>query len=154
MKSGEPKRSTAQGFWTFSANYFRAAEIVRRSGARRIEMPARQLYGQSLELALKAFLLKRGVPLDDVRSLSHRLTDIVGRARARRLGTEVKLTARDLSLIALLNENYSSHRFRYIESGSTSAPELNALAALTERVVSGLERYCMGKVWGRHTHAG
>lgn len=154
MRPGDPKRSTAHGFWTFAADYYRAAEVVRNTKGRELSMPARHLYGQSLELALKAFLLKRGVPLDEVRGLSHRLNDIVSLARQRRLGTEVKLDARDIALISLLNQNYSAHRFRYIESGTTRVPELSALAVLTERIVGDLERYCTGHVWGRYQHAG
>ena len=55
-------------------------------------LPALQLYGQSLELALKAFLLKRGTSLDEVERLRHRLAEILAAARRRRLGTCVKLT--------------------------------------------------------------
>lgn len=146
--SADPKRSTAHGFWRYSANYFQAGEAVRQSPGRPLTMPALQLYGQSIELALKAFLLKRGVPLGTVRTLSHRLDDAVRAARMRRLGTQVKLSREDVGLIVLLNANYALHRFRYIESGSTRLPELEAIASVARRLVSGLERYCTGMVWG------
>jgi HEPN domain-containing protein len=144
----DPKRSTAHGFWAFSAQYFLAAEAVRGAPGRELSMPIRQLYGQSIELALKAFLLKRGLPLVDVRALSHRLKDILTSARQRRLGNEVKLSVHDVALIVLLNDSYSTHRFRYIESGSSRLPEIPALASVAEKVVGGLEEYCTGKAWG------
>lgn len=65
----------------------------------------------------------------------------------------MRLNARDLTLIALLDQNYSSHRFRYIVTGTMRVPELDALASVTERVVGGLERYCTGMVWGRYKNA-
>ena len=146
--SADPKRSTAHGFWRYSVNYFHAGEAVRHSPGRPLPMPALQLYGQSIELSLKAFLLKRGVPLTTVRTLSHRLDDAIRVARRRRLGTQVKLRREDVDLIVLLNANYALHRFRYIESGSTRLPELEAIASVSRRLVAGLEKYCTGMVWG------
>jgi hypothetical protein len=144
----DPKRSTAHGFWRYAVGYYHAGEAVREAPGRPLTMPALQLYGQSIELSLKAFLLKRGVPLTAVRTLSHRLEDILSAARLRRLGTQVKLTRMDLDLIALLGVNYALHRFRYMESGPTKVPELEAIAAVAERLVASLEKYCTGMVWG------
>lgn len=141
-------RSTAHGFWRYSAEYYHAAEAVRGAKGRDLLMPALQLYGQTIELALKAFLLKRGVPFADVKKLSHRLTDILALARKRKLGTEVKLSQRDVALIQLLGTNYATHRFRYIELGPTLVPLLTDIAPVCQHLVAGLERYCTGKVWG------
>lgn len=144
----DPARTTAHGFWTYARDYFLAAEIVRKAPGRKMPSPTLQLYGQSIELALKAFLLKRGTTLSQVKVLSHRLDETLSAARKRRLGTEVKLSSNDLALIRLLSLNYSIHRFRYIESGATRVPELTHIASICERLVLGLERYCTGMVWG------
>ena len=143
----DPARSTPAGYWRFSAEYFLAAQAV-QAKSHKLLAPTLQLYGQALELALKAFLLKRGVTLAQVEGMRHPLADILKFSRNRRLGTEVKLTANDIALINLLSENYAKHRFRYIVTGSTRVPEPRYIAALCERVIAGLERYCTGYLWG------
>ena len=143
----DASRSTPAGYWRFAAEYFLAAQAVHNS-LPKLSTPALQLYGQSLELALKAFLLKRGVSLEVVASLRHRLAEILKMARRRKLGTHVKLRAHELALVNLLSENYAIHRFRYIVTGATRVPDLNYLAPICERLVAGLERYCTGYSWG------
>ena len=63
-------RTTPHGFWRFSADYLLAAEIAfaRLHDHGHIFFPVLQLYATSLELGLKAFLLKRGATLNQVRA--------------------------------------------------------------------------------------
>ncbi len=143
----DPARSTPTGYWHLSAQYFHAAEAVRAT-PKNLMFPTLQLYGQSIELCLKAFLLKRGNTLAEVNGMRHRLSQIVAVARKRRLGTEVKLSDHDLALINLLNQNYATHRFRYIVTGPTSIPDPSYIASISERLLSGLELYCTGIAWG------
>ena len=143
----DPSRSTPAGYWRFSAEYFHAAEAVRAT-PKDLNIPTLQLYGQSIELCLKAFLLKRGTTLEEVNGMRHRLSDIVALARKRRLGTKVKLSSHDIAQINLLNQNYATHRFRYIVTGPTSIPDPSYIAPIAERLLSGLELYCTGMAWG------
>jgi hypothetical protein len=147
--SFDPSRSTPAGYWHFAAQYFRAAEAV-RAAPQALTFPSLQLYGQSIELCLKAFLLRRGTTLAEVNGMRHRLSEIVAAARKRRLGTQVKLSSHDLALINLLNENYATHRFRYIVTGATRIPQPSYIAPISERLLSGLEFYCTGVKRGIH----
>ena len=61
----DPSRSTPRGYWRFAAEYYLAGEAARQAFPA-LWTPILQLYAQSLELALKAFLLKRGASLEDV----------------------------------------------------------------------------------------
>ncbi len=142
-----PDRSTPAGYWRVAAEYAVAAKSV-QSVSDRLLFPTLQLHGQAIELSLKAFLLKRGMKLQDVETMRHRLTQALKVARSRRLGTEVKLSRRDVMLIQLLDLNYSKHRFRYIVTGATQVPDTALLAQLSERLVLGLEHYCTGMQWG------
>ena len=142
----DPLRSTPMGYWHLAAQYFQAAEAVRAST--KLMFPTLQLYGQSIELVLKSFLLKRGVSLGDVERMRHRLHEITAVSRRRRLGLQVKLSANDLALIALLSESYSTHRFRYIVTGSLRVPEVKRIASIAERLLLALESYCAGSSWG------
>jgi len=143
----DPSRSTPAGYWRFAAEYFLAARAVHTS-LPKLATPALQLYGQSLELALKAFLLKRGVSLETVAAMRHRLAEILKLSRRHKLGTQVKLSPHDIDLVNLLSENYASHRFRYIVTGATRVPDLTYIAPVCERLVAGLELYCTGFSWG------
>jgi HEPN domain-containing protein len=151
-------RSTPHGFWRFAADYYFAAEAVRTFPGPELLMPALQLYGQAIELALKAFLMQRGNSLQEVKNLSHGLSEILLQARKRKLGREIKLTRSDIALIDLLDINYVAHRFRYIQSGSTRVPTLLSISKVTERILAGLEKYCTGACrglkWNRRGYSG
>ena len=143
----DPSRSTPVGYWHFAKQYFQVAEAVRKE-EQSLMLPALQLYGQSIELALKSFLLKRGETLERVESLRHKLNQLLALARRRRLGLQVKLSANDVALIDLLNENYVRHRFRYIVTGVAQVPQPAHIAVLVERLLVGLERYCANSSCG------
>ncbi len=139
-------RTTPHGFWRFSANYLLAARIVEvkiyEEG--QLLFPTLQLYGIVIEFALKAFLLKRGLALNDVRSLSHNLTKTLALARRHKLGREVKLDRREIAAIQILDINYSSHRLRYIVTGATKTPQLIYIERAARSLVLGLEFLCTG----------
>lgn len=144
----DPSRSTPHGFWRYAAEYFHAAEAVRKTPGKELLTPALQLYGQSIELALKAFLLKRGASLSEVKNISHSLSKALREARRRKLGTEVKLSQSEIKLIYLLDSNYSNHRFRYIVTGPNRVPQLSSISKVCNHLVAELERYCTGMTWG------
>ena len=147
-------RSTPHGFWRFSANYLLAARAVdvRIKEQGQLFFPVLQLYATSIELSLKAFLLKRGEPLAKVRALSHNLTKILALARRRKLGRSVKLDRYEIAAIQILNITYSTHQLRYIEAGSTTVPQLIYIARAARELVLGLELLCTGQS-GRLKHA-
>lgn len=147
-------RSTPHGFWRFAANYMLAARVVevKIHEEGQLFFPTLQLYGIAIELALKAFLLKRGLTPNQVRSLSHDLKKILSLARRRKLGREVKLDRREVAAIHGLNINYSNHRLRYIETGATKTPQLVDIERAAKELVLGLEFLCTGQK-GRLAHA-
>jgi hypothetical protein len=61
---------------------------------------------------------------------------------------QVKLSANDVALINLLSESYVRHRFRYVVTGSLRVPQSAHIAAVAERLLVGLERYCANSSWG------
>lgn len=140
-------RSSPQGFWRYSADYLLAARCVdtHLHKSARVHFPTLNLYGIAIELSLKAFLLKRGKSLKDVKGLSHDLDKAVTMARTHKLGREVKLDKNELVAIKVLNITYSSSRLRYIDSGTSSVPVLLYLSRAAERLVVDLEMFCTGK---------
>src|SRR5439155_16728455 len=122
----DPARSTAHGFWRFAANYLLAARLVdvKIHGERQLFFPALYLYGIAIELSLKAFLLKRGRTLAEVKALSHSLTNALVLARRHKLGRVVRMNRRELLAIRALDITYSTNLLRYIVTGTTRVPEL------------------------------
>ncbi|ROU07055.1 hypothetical protein D9T17_11145 [Lysobacter enzymogenes] len=118
----EAGRTTPFGLLRFAEEYRRAAEIVHADP--KLITPAFQLIGQSFELALKAFLLFKGVSLKDLRSkaLGHDLVALWKRADAEGIG--LVYTHADLAagVIDLLNPHYMAHEFRYIVTGTKTIP--------------------------------
>ena len=147
-------RSTPHGFWRFAANYFAAAYIVEGKIIENGQLffPALQLYATSVELSLKAFLLKRGHSLAEIKALSHNLTKALALAHRHKLGRSVKLDRRDVAAIRVLDITYSTHQLRYIVAGSTKVPELVYVARAAKSLVLGLELLCTGQS-GRFRHA-
>ena len=107
--------------------------------------PALQLYATSIELSLKAFLLKRGKTLAEMKALSHNLTNTLAIARRHKLGRSVKLDRREIAAIEILNITYSSHQLRYIVTGATKVPQLVYIARAARGLVLGLEHLCTGQ---------
>jgi hypothetical protein len=147
-------RSTPHGFWRFSADYLLAARAVdvRIAKERHYFFPALQLYGISIELSLKAFLLKRGKTLTEVKRISHNLSDALAAARRHKLGRAVKLDRREMAAIQILDITYSTHQLRYIVTGTTKVPQLIYISRAAEELVLGLEYLCTGHK-GRSIHA-
>ncbi len=106
----------------------------------------------SIELSLKAFLLKRGRSLAEVKDLSHNLTKSLALARRHKLGRAVQLDRREVAAIHVLNIIYSTHQLRYIVTGATKVPELIYIARAAQSLVLGLELLCTGQS-GRLKHA-
>jgi hypothetical protein len=64
----------------------------------------------------------------------------------------VKLERREVAAIHLLDINYSTHRLRYILTGSTKVPQLVYIERAAKDLVVGLEYLCTG-ARGRLTYA-
>ncbi len=153
MTALDPNRTTPHGMWRFGATYTAAGLAVVASDKDRLLVPALQLFGHSIELLLKAFLLKRGMSLQDLKRMSHGLDGLLKEARRRRLGAFVKFSKRELEFVALLNQSYSSTRLRYIVAGPVSLPPLEVIEAISKRLARGLENYCTGAARSVFQHA-
>ena len=150
----DPTRSTAHGFWRFAANYLLAAQLVEGKihAEGHLYLPTFQLHGLAIELSLKAFLLKRGRSLQDLRKLSHSLTAALDLARRHKLGRAVKLRRQELDAIRVLDITYSSSQLRYIVTGAIRLPHLIEVSRASKRLVVDLELLCTGSR-GRIAHA-
>jgi len=143
-------RTTSAGLWRFSKEYLHAGSLVAKDAGGRFSHPAHYLFGHSIELALKAFLVARGVPYSELRKFSaygHDLQKLLQEARRRRLGNECKLSKAQIQSILLLNQQYSSKQLEYIVTGYFSVPSAISLLLTTTSLVTSLERYCINATY-------
>ena len=111
----------------------------------RISFPAYFLVGHSIELSLKAFLLGRGMKISALRSRSfgHDLEALVSEARRRRIGLHVKLSAKEVKGIKVLNDCYAAKEFEYAVTGLRHLPPYQLVHATATRLSETLQSYCL-----------
>lgn len=149
----DPSRVSPAGYWRHAWEYLCAAENVVAGPHKNLMFPALYLCGQSIELFLKGFLLKRGESPSQVEGYNHRLVQLVKRARLRRLGREAKLSQRDLAAIAVLAETYSHYPYqlRYFVRGVVTVPPVDATIKAAARTCNRVARR-FTQASARHTH--
>ncbi|TNJ32644.1 HEPN domain-containing protein [Arenimonas terrae] len=144
-------RTTSAGLWRFARDYSVAGGIVANAAKDKYSDPAYFLYGRSIELALKAFLVARGVSYSELRgrAYGHDLVALLRRARRHRLGQFAKISPTEMKALALLNEHYSSKRFEYIVTGFFSVPDFFGIQLFTHQLVSALKDFCIRSTYGK-----
>ena len=144
----DPSRLSPTGYWLHAWEYLCAAENVVAGPHQNLMFPALYLCGHSIELVLKAFLLKRGESPSKIERYGHCLVRLAKRARRRKLGREVKLSLRDLAIIDVLAVTYSHypHPLRYFVRSYIPIPRIDATIDIAIRLACGLENYCTGVI--------
>ena len=141
--------TTSAGLWRFSRDYLHAGSLVAKESGGKFSHPAHFLFGRSIELVLKAFLVARGVPYSKLRNApyGHNLHNLLLEARRRRLGNECKLSKSQLQSITLLNEQYCSKKLEYIVTGFITVPSATSLLLTVTSLVTSLESYCINAAY-------
>jgi hypothetical protein len=100
-------------------------------------IPVMFLVGQSIELALKAFLLARGVELRKLRSKAygHGLHRSLRKAKELGLPSLIKLSDEEATAIDLLDALYSSKQLQYIVTGPKVFPVFGPLERAALRLL-------------------
>ena len=136
-------KTTSYGMWKYGNTFRQAFIAVLAHQDGQPSMPYYSLAGQSIELLLKAFLMGRGISLEELRkNYGHSLLELLKESRRRKLGKEVELKPYHLGVIDLLSYEYKRRRFQYYESGMMYLPELKFLMEVNENLALGLEPFC------------
>lgn len=136
------------GFFHYGKEFLDAAKGFKQSA---YYSPAPYfLYCRSIELVLKAFLLGKGVPKNDLpkRTLSHDLEKIFKKAQDLGLSEFVNITPEQEREIAKANRYYASKGFEYFEvikavKAYPELPDLLLLEKISSELVSYLESFCL-----------
>ena len=143
-------RETPLGFWTLSEQFCIAAERLEKSCKRLgtivlrgpVTIPILYLFGHSIELSLKAYLLTKGLSVANVKALGHDLDTLLAEACHHGLDDVAPLTAKDKGRIAFVNEWYVIKRLEYPRSGWLPIVEAGDVA---RRLLTGLKGPCTAR---------
>ena len=134
--------TTPRGLLIFAEEFMRAAEAVEKL-CPEDRLPRYYLFGHTLELALKAFLLAEGVSLDDLkRKFGHDLLRLAKEANSLGLDRAETISSIDFAVIRIINIDYLTKRFEYGEHGTTyHVPERQYLIKTVRKLIRGIGRY-------------
>ena len=102
-------------------------------------IPVMFLVGQSIELALKAYLVAKGVTLRQLRTdYGHELHRSLRKAKELGLLDVVSLDAEDMNAIELLDHSYASKQLQYIVTGAKTYPVFGPLERAALKLIHGI----------------
>jgi hypothetical protein len=132
---------TPRGFHTHGKEFFVAAEAVHAS-PRYPVLPLVFLWGRTIELLLKSYLLSVGISIERLRSreFGHNLVALHKEANAQGLVTLVGTDQSIAGLIELLNIEYGRKRLEYRESGTMyQVPDGELARRIIRRLLKGID---------------
>jgi len=114
-------------------------------------LPAYYLIGHSIELSLKAFLMGRGLKIEDlkIKKYGHDLTKLIMASRERKLGYEIKIKPRQINLLKNFGEIYKNKLLEYPESGLYILPLYTEIFEIGYNLVMVLKEYCYVKIFNK-----
>jgi len=142
-------KSTPLDFWNYASAYTRAAEAAKDSiSDGPYPEPMFYLFGQSIELSLKAFLLGRGMIIEELsrKPYGHNLKCLLETAYKKCLRREVHLYPGEKAAIQILSKSYLQRRLMYsrLELGkSYPLPYIYYVERTATRLVKLLYPYCV-----------
>lgn len=132
-KYADPARTSALGQMRYAVEFFAASAAVDdclggdRAYAFIAPISALFLMGRSIELALKAFLLRTAGTFE----LTHDLELLLADAEGAGLGIE----SRDREIVALVNTHYEPKQLEYFEAGARTYPVYGDLEECISRLL-------------------
>lgn len=138
---------TARSLYMHGALFHKAAHAVRAS-VKIDPLPAYFLWGRTIELLLKSYLLAEGVSEAALKSrrFGHDLVALYREARRRSLDNLVYKTYEDPDTIRELNRNYRSKNLEYRLSGHRyKLPDPTPTQLFIERLKKGVQRHLIRK---------
>lgn len=141
----DPERTTSIGMARYATEFFEAAlaaddKLGQKEGYEIVApIPVMFLVGQAVELALKAYLLAKGVGLRELRrNYGHELHRSLRKAKELGLGDIVALSADEEGTLGLLDSLYSTKQLQYIVTGAKTFPVFGPLESVARKLVYGI----------------
>jgi hypothetical protein len=99
-------------------------------------IPVLYLIGHSMELSLKAFLMHKGVTLDDLpKHFGHDLGKCFEKAIELGLLRAITFDKHELEAFSVLNDLYSTKQLEYIVTGAKTFPAFGHLQSMSQKLL-------------------
>ena len=134
------------GFVSYSKDFYEAA--INHKSSRNFSPASYYLFGRSLELSLKAFLLLKGVSREKIkRSLGHDLEKILKKCKEYSLHDYLSLNMDEEIQIRSLNDWYCRKGLEYFEiknlmQNYKNLPTALQLSSLAFKLITAFEQVC------------
>jgi len=144
MTDHRDERTTPHGMWRYGQDFYSAACVVREHHKAESFMPFHFLIYQSIELSLKAYLLKKGITVAELKGkkYGHDVKKILDASLENGLKDHVALDQTHIAVIKIANEEYRNKRFQYIQTGSMTVPDVELIINAARLLTVGLEAVC------------
>jgi len=141
----DPNRTTPLGLVRYADEFREAAIAVDDSLGKKpgfeivAPIPVLYLVGHSIELSLKAFLLYKGVTLNDLKiNFGHDLGKCYMKAQELGLLNFVKFENEENEAFDVLNDLYSTKQLEYIVTGSKQFPVFGLIQTFSKKLLDTL----------------
>ncbi|PYJ88402.1 MAG: hypothetical protein DME71_13190 [Verrucomicrobia bacterium] len=120
----DDSQNLARAFWRRSKEFLEAANLVAEAARDHVSLPAYYLWGHSIELSLKVFLIGHDITLRELKrkDLGHNLTALWQKARSLGLEQEIHLYPEEIGTILVLSRDYAEKTFEYAEAEEYDLP--------------------------------
>jgi len=134
---------TPRGLHIHAVAFSVAAEVVEASIVED-PLPTYFLFGRTIELALKSFLLAEGIPIAKLKSkaLGHDLDALFSESERHGISKYIGREAIYYGIVKVLNIDYLSKRFEYRQTGAVyRLPDAVLIRRFINRLLQGIDFY-------------
>jgi HEPN domain-containing protein len=143
MQMFQVPTDSARDFYKLGSKFLKAARIIFEKGNfPELDFPAFALAGQAIELFLKAYLLTKGLHVDELKKIGHNLKSAFETAEKHGLSQILKIEANERDALENLSLVYQSRDFQYKLQGSWKLPMPNWTIDFGERLSQKLSQLC------------
>lgn len=139
----DPVLTTALGLTRYAHDYFDSGRAVQEQMGTGTKyeivspFPSLFLMGQSIEIAVKAYLLEKGLALASLRQkpFGHDLCGCLERAKQLGLYELMKPHAAELGAVTVLNDLYKTKQLQYIRTGLKNVPDFKLIERFAKNLI-------------------
>lgn len=127
-----------EGFFVYASSYKRAAEALMEQRTSELMVPTIYLLSHSLELALKSFLLFKGLGAEDLgrKPFCHDVMHCLTEAEANGLFGSTSLSASERATVASASVMFEKKELNYFYEKAAVLPSMDTLQAALHAVLS------------------
>lgn len=131
-------KHSPEGFFVYASSYKRAAETLMAQGTSELLVPTIYLLAHSLELALKSYLLFKGVAAKTLanRPYRHDVAHCLSAAEAQGLFALETLTVSQRDAVASASTMFDKKELNYFYEKPTVFPDMEVLRSALHSVLS------------------